>query len=161
MKKTRQLVSIAVALTGLAVAFPSHADRKVYPGTFCQDINNTMNGSNVYYGETHYMQNNATGNNTVGCPVVRDNHDKGVADWDVTVDRQGASGTWELTLFSTDTDGNSFHSDTISVPASPSSGTVSLDGDAVTSFQDFGMVYITSVMPPGARIHRFYVQEDT
>lgn len=158
MNTAKQFTSIATALGLMALSAPGAAEIQVFPGTFCEDINNEISESNVYYGATHFIENRATGANTVGCPVVRDTYNS-VSDWDVTVNRNGTSGTWELTLFSTDLDGDSFFSDIISVPASPTSGVLTIDGDPVSSFADGGMLYITSIMLADSRIHRYLIDE--
>jgi hypothetical protein len=155
----RMAVSMALATAGLAVAVPSQADRKVYPGTFCEDILNVIGSSNLQYGGDQYVENLASGDNTVACPVVRDNVDKGVSDWDVSVDRRGNVSEWQVFLHSSDKEGDNYVTNPITVPIFPSNGVQHLDGGTVGNHLTEGMLYVKTLMPPGARLHRYHIDE--
>jgi len=77
------------------------------------------------------------------------------------VNRNGGTGTWDIVLWSTNREGTTGFLNTINVPTSPSSGVLHLDGGSVSVFENAGLMYVRTIVPDGARIHRYEISEST
>lgn len=130
-------------------------DIKTYTGTHCVEENDLTPEISYNFARA---TNTAAGNNTWECPVVRDSHAGDIPDWDVTVHRGGnTTDAWTIFLYSCDEDG-SCNNDSITVPLVD--GVQTLDGDAVTAWENYGAVNIETSVPADCRIYSYVVQED-
>lgn len=147
------VASALLAATDTAAA----ADRKVFPGFMCVDRNDASPDLTYQFNGSAL---NPTGSGTdINCSIVRDNTASGmdILDWDVVVDRNGAGAVWDIILFSTNAEGTSAFSSTITVPAG--SGFQTLDGGTITSAFDNGQLWIGTTLPAGAEIAAYQIEE--
>ena len=144
------LVALGLPLTAVTDSFG--ADNKYYHGTECVGRGSKPN---VRYGVAGIV-NDESDYRSIVCPVVRDVRGSDVSDWDVTVDRNGSTRDWTISLFSCDRGGEAAHcfSSTRIVGTGDH-----VDGAAVSNFLDNGIIYILSDVPPGANIRSYHVGE--
>lgn len=150
-------------LSGCAVLFLASvgtaADGKVFNGLNCVELNDTT--PEVAYQSNGAARNTSSSNQWLFCPVVRDimSSSMDIKDWDVTVDRNGNTGdAWDVEIWSLTPDGGSGFKKVITVPTTD--GAQTLDGAGVTSAHTRGQIYVRSVVPDGAEIRSYYVEEE-
>jgi hypothetical protein len=150
-------LGLMMATSLLGAATDAHASKTSNPGWVC------VQGSNaspfVFYTSFGAARLNSAA--TLLCPLPRLNvaDTMDVGDWDITVDRRGATAAWSVVLFSTNTTGDTGFSNTITVPAAPSSGAMDLDGGTITSAFLDGLLFVQTAVPAGAEIRRISVNE--
>ena len=155
----RNLITVAVVVLGVTAASDSRADTKVFPGILCvRNGRSTPPAIELNY-TTVGVSNFTASNKTIICPVVRDNEAStmDVTDWDITVNRMGNMSAWTVRLASSSADGSTSFASTITVPAVD--GVQELDGTAITSAFEGGIMFLTSTMPPSVRLARYQITE--
>ncbi len=117
--KHKHLYQSVVIIGVLALNANANANVKVYPASLCVEESDILPEIEYkWVASGVYAENTAGGGNWWVCPVVRDDENGAVEDWDVVVNRNGNTGaSWDITLFNLNKSGTSGFSDTISVPA--------------------------------------------
>jgi hypothetical protein len=112
----------------------------------------------ISYGPGGFKNNSSSKQDFV-CPIVRDHGGSSVTDWDVRVDRDGSPATWTVQLKSCDYNGDSCYFSQVTIPSSPLSGQITVDGGSVANHTFAGSLFILSEVPAGALIHSYHVDE--
>jgi len=163
--QVRTLIAPFVAGLLFALGAAAHADRKVFPATFCMRYAESQLHYDIRGGATNPYHSSRW----VICPILRDNT-YGTAlpvslggiitDWDVTVNRNGNNALWEIELWSMPATGTSGVRSTLTVPGTQvSTGDDDWDGDATTWAYADGFHWIRTKMPSEATIIRYAVSE--
>ena len=155
----RNLVGVAAAAVIAFAVGDSQADTKVFPGSFCVS-HGYLTPPTIWFSYNILgVSNITTSTKGVICPAVRDNElaTMDITDWDITVNRNGATAAWTVQLCSQTTDGLTGTCNTITVPAG--AGIKELDGGAITTAFAGGVVFLLSDMPPNARLARYQITE--
>lgn len=159
MRKIIPSLLASVAFMGSIEDASAEVDCKTYNGWFCVELWDTA--PEIYYVGGGCAENNSTGSNTWGCPVVRDivASSMDISDWDVVVYRHANStAAWNITLWSTDICGWNGYGDTITVPSGEGYHTV--DGGRIDSAHINGQLFVESTVPRQARICSYMVCEE-
>jgi hypothetical protein len=129
-------------------------DQKVYSGTSCVEAGSGT--PSIRYG-TAFAFHTAASSKIFICPAVKD----GVASatWFLTVDRNGATAAWPVTMVLTNEAGDTGNTSIINVAAGNGVKTA-IPGPSLMFFRNLGQMFlISSVTPANARIHSFMVNE--
>jgi hypothetical protein len=158
-KFTKHVLSSILLGSVLTTAGAASAAKTAYSGWICVEAADST--PEITYQDFGAVRNGASAQ-TIFCPVARTlvGSDMDIGDWDITVDRRGTAGSWDVQIWSLNEAGDSGFSNTITVPASPSSGAVSLDGGTVTSAFVDGQLYVLTTMPANTELRRISVNEN-
>jgi hypothetical protein len=151
-------LGLILATATFAIAGSTQAAHRPHPGLVCVEQGDST--PEITYEFLGAVRNGGT-QQWLLCPLVRFNAaaDMDVTDWDVSVDRRGATTAWDMTLWSTNTDGASGFASTVSVPASPASGAQAVDGGTIASAFVNGLLFVETLAPAGVEIRRITASE--
>lgn len=157
-KLTKHCLSSILAASVLTAAGGASASKTAYSGWICVESADAT--PEITYQDFGAVRNGGAAQR-IFCPVSRliVSAAMDVGDWDITVDRRGTAGAWDVQLWSLNEAGDSGFSDTITVPAAPASGAMSLDGGTITSAFLDGQLYVLTDMPANAELRRISVNE--
>jgi len=163
MKTTLKMQFVSMALAAMAVLIPGADalanDPKTYSGINCVEELDTT--PEIQYLTNGGARNAAAGTNVFICPVIRDNvlSSMDIATWSIVVNRNSSTTDWIVTLFSRTLGGTGGTVNTIVVPAG--SGDQLLTGGSILTASPNGQVYVYTVIPSGAELISYFVEETT
>ena len=151
-----QVLPLAGGVLLVTALASAQSDRKGYSGLNC--VEQTSGTTVVRYGTAFAFQTSGSGKNLV-CPAVQD-HVGDVNSWRLTVNRNGATAAWTVSLVAANTAGDTGNVNIISVPAGNGIKNINSVG-GVARFDDVGqLIVFSSNQPSNARLHEYHIEEE-
>jgi hypothetical protein len=155
----RKMWIVVCAAALLGAAGHALADHKNVSALLCKEEGDAT--PDIAYTYSGGAQNIGASTLSLICPTVRDDvtSTMDVNDWDIAYDRHGASGIWQVVLWSLNQSATSGFTSVITLPASPSSGWNTADGAPITSAYANAPMAVTSQLPPDAELLWYEIDE--